>query len=52
MLDGIALRASDDDRPMAMAARYVRALAEDVWDTAERSALYPIPSEQDRLARL
>jgi hypothetical protein len=37
MLDGIALRATDDDRTMAVAARYVRALADDVWASADHA---------------
>jgi hypothetical protein len=32
LLDGIALRVTDDDRAMAVAARYVRALAAEVWN--------------------
>jgi hypothetical protein len=32
MLDGLALRASDEDQAMAVAARYVRALAAEVWN--------------------
>jgi hypothetical protein len=32
MLDGLALRASEEDQAMAVAARYVRALAAEVWN--------------------
>lgn len=34
MLDGIVVQTCDDNPAMAMAARYVRALANDVWESA------------------
>jgi hypothetical protein len=37
MLDGIALQATDDNRTMAVAARSVRALADDVWASADHA---------------
>ena len=36
MLEGIALQSFDESPATAFAARYVRALADDVWNTADR----------------
>ena len=35
LLDGIAMEAADENPAMAMAARYVRALAQEVWNAAQ-----------------
>jgi hypothetical protein len=38
ILDGIGAHASEEGTAMAVAARYVRALADDIWDTAHQPA--------------
>ena len=48
ILDGIDVQASEGSPAMAMAARYVRALAKDVWDPAHQPAAAANGRERSR----
>ena len=52
MLDGINGQTADGSPAMAVAARYVRALAEDVWEADDRSPIVASPDRSGYSAHL